>query len=188
MPRADSQPGTARGPRRFLLTEALHPRSLPTRALPFAASTAPSRRGGGGRGYEPGPGEHTPRSASAGGRTPPRAPFPPHRRAPRRAAAQPSPAHSAPRPRPAATRPRPRVGSCASRLPIGCAVPIGRDPASEARAGGAGAEEGALPASFVTSRGQTLPIGSRPARAPDATPRGQGKERLRAPPPPIPQR
>lgn len=147
MPRADSQPGTAQGPRRLLPTEALHPRSLPTRALPFAAPTAPSRRDGGGRGYEPGLGEHPPQSASASGRTPPHAPFP---SAPPSTPARGGSAQSGPL----------RAPALPGRRPAPPPRRLVRFPRSDwlrradwAGPGGAGAEEGALSASFVTLLG-----------------------------------
>lgn len=195
VPRADSPvpPGPRGGSPRP------RPRAHPAGPPPAVAAHArpppprpdgPSRPGSGGRGYEPGTGEHPPPSASGGGRTPPCASSPQHRAAPRSAAARPRPAHSAPLPRPAATPPRPRVRSCASRLPIGCAMAIGRGPASEARARGTGAEEGALPASFVTSRGSDNPFHlARPAYWLHACARSRGhalllvQVGLRAPPP-----
>lgn len=195
VPRADSPvpPGPRGGSPRP------RPRAHPAGPPPAVAAHArpppprpdgPSRPGSGGRGYEPGTGEHPPPSASGGGRTPPCASSPQHRAAPRSAAARPRPAHSAPLPRPAATPPRPRVRSCASRLPIGWAMAIGRGPASEAPARGAGAEEGALPASFVTSRGSDNPFHlARPAYWLHACARSRGhalllvQVGLRAPPP-----
>lgn len=98
-----------------------------------------------------------------------------------------------PTPRPGLARPPPGPAPASARaLPaFRLAAPCRLGGTRRARPGpeGRGRKKARSPPVLWRHGGQTLPIGSRPARAPDATPRVRGgKERLRAPPPPGLQR